>query len=339
MASTINASTSAGLVNTADTSGVLQLQTANTAALTIDASQNATFAGSVKTNTLTSASATALTLQSAGTTAVTVDTSQNVGIGNASPTYKLDVIGGSTVLKLKNSNSTDNTAIRFAGNSSNADLYLVGTNVGSNGTGANFQFYDLVAAATRVTIDSSGNVLVGTTSGGYKLTVVGANTISASGWGSGIGTGMVMTTTVTNANSDAISFNQNATQVGHIQTTSVGTTLYTGTSDSRLKNDLGVATDTSVIDNTVIHEFSWKQNNVSDRGVFAQEAFLVKPHAVYQGDDTVNEDGSLQKPWGVDYSKYVPDLIVYAQQLKKQIQEQQALITQLQADVAALKGA
>ena len=55
MTTTINASTTAGLVNTADTSGVLALQTA-------------------------------------GTTAVTVDASQNVGIGTASPSYKLDVV-------------------------------------------------------------------------------------------------------------------------------------------------------------------------------------------------------------------------------------------------------
>jgi hypothetical protein len=40
MTTTINASTSAGLVQTADTSGILQLQTASTAAVTIDASQN-----------------------------------------------------------------------------------------------------------------------------------------------------------------------------------------------------------------------------------------------------------------------------------------------------------
>jgi hypothetical protein len=39
MASTINASTSSGLVNTADTSGVLHLQTANTTALSISAAQ------------------------------------------------------------------------------------------------------------------------------------------------------------------------------------------------------------------------------------------------------------------------------------------------------------
>ena len=42
MTTTINASTSSGLVNTADTSGILQLQTASTAAVTIDASQNVT---------------------------------------------------------------------------------------------------------------------------------------------------------------------------------------------------------------------------------------------------------------------------------------------------------
>jgi hypothetical protein len=57
MAVTINASTTTGLVQTADTSGVLQLQTANT-------------------------------------TAVTVDASQNVGIGTSSPSAKLGVSDG-----------------------------------------------------------------------------------------------------------------------------------------------------------------------------------------------------------------------------------------------------
>jgi len=47
MAVTINASTSSGLIQTADTSGQLQLQTSGVTALTLDASQNATFAGTV----------------------------------------------------------------------------------------------------------------------------------------------------------------------------------------------------------------------------------------------------------------------------------------------------
>jgi hypothetical protein len=50
MAVTINASTSAGLVNTADTSGVLALQTAGTTAVTVDASQNVTLAGTLTTS-------------------------------------------------------------------------------------------------------------------------------------------------------------------------------------------------------------------------------------------------------------------------------------------------
>jgi len=45
MAVTINASTTAGLVQTADTSGVLALQTAGTTAVTVDASQNVGIGG------------------------------------------------------------------------------------------------------------------------------------------------------------------------------------------------------------------------------------------------------------------------------------------------------
>ena len=51
-------------------------------------------------------------------------------------------------------------------------------------------------------------------------------------------------------------------------------------------------------------------------------------------------------PWGVDYSKFVPDLIVHAQQLKKQVQElntlitaQSATITSLTERITALEGA
>jgi len=49
MASTINASNSGfgGIVSTGDSSGVLTLQSAGTTAVTLDTSQNATFAGKV----------------------------------------------------------------------------------------------------------------------------------------------------------------------------------------------------------------------------------------------------------------------------------------------------
>jgi hypothetical protein len=51
----------------------------------------------------------------------------------------------------------------------------------------------------------------------------------------------------------------------------------------------------------------------------------------------LTDDGNIANPWGVDYSKFVPDLIVHAQQLKKQVQEQQALITTLTDRITALE--
>jgi len=117
MTTTINASTSAGLVNTADTSGILQLQTASTAALTIDASQNTTLAGTLTTTGITNSgvatatrfnptgssvtgngmylpAANSLGLSTNGTNAVYIDSSQNVGIGTTSPSAKLDITNG-----------------------------------------------------------------------------------------------------------------------------------------------------------------------------------------------------------------------------------------------------
>jgi len=69
MASSINASTTAGVVTTADTSGVLNIQTA-------------------------------------GTTAVTVDTTTNVGIGTTSPSQRLHLnIGSATAIYSRIQNS------------------------------------------------------------------------------------------------------------------------------------------------------------------------------------------------------------------------------------------
>jgi len=50
MTTTINASTSAGLIQSADTSGILQLQTANLPAVTINAAQNTTVNNSLTVN-------------------------------------------------------------------------------------------------------------------------------------------------------------------------------------------------------------------------------------------------------------------------------------------------
>ena len=89
MAVTLNASTTAGLVQTADTSGVLALQTA-------------------------------------GTTAVTVDASQNVGIGTASPGARVDVRTAALGTALQLSDDT-NYGANFIGISGGLKLAMNGT--------------------------------------------------------------------------------------------------------------------------------------------------------------------------------------------------------------------
>jgi hypothetical protein len=100
-------------------------------------------------------------------------------------------------------------------------------------------------------------------------------------------------------------------------------TAFNTSSDQRLKKDLGVAVETDVIANTKIHNFEWADGTV-DRGVFAQEAHQVKPSAVKVGSDELNEQDRPINPWAVDYSKYVPDIIVELQALRKEFQDYKA---------------
>ena len=136
MTTTINASNSGsgGLIQTADASGVLALQTA-------------------------------------GTTALTVDTSQNVGIGTTSPGQKLEVAGNvllsnNQYLGVKDSTGAATGFPIFTGSNDAIFGYLA-----SGTTGISTYQFRTGNNSERMRIDSSGNVLVGTTSSSGKLTV------------------------------------------------------------------------------------------------------------------------------------------------------------------------
>jgi len=86
MASIINAATSGGLITTADTSGILQLQTAGTTAVTVDASQNVTVVGSLTAAGLSGPhNGTVGATTPSTVVATTVKASTTMGVGGATP--------------------------------------------------------------------------------------------------------------------------------------------------------------------------------------------------------------------------------------------------------------
>ena len=128
--------------------------------------QTTAFTTTPTINTITSATATALTLQSAGTTAMTVDTSQNVGIGG-SPVggARLTVIGSGVLSQFTGNNA--NNYIQISDNNGLANM-----SIGSIGGGNAYMFSSgytalYAGSAERMRIDSSGNLLVGTTDSSY----------------------------------------------------------------------------------------------------------------------------------------------------------------------------
>lgn len=182
------------------------------------------------------------------------------------------------------------------------------------------------AGVDALTIDASGTLLIGgktTTS----LSIQGAYFEPAGPDGSPSYLRFIKTY---NGYRNCILNYYNGTYVGGIDFTNTSTVFSTA-SDKRLKIDLGVVTSTDVIENLIIHDFEWKVDGSKSRGIFAQEAHPVKPDAVTIGSDEINEDGNLKQPWSVDYSKYIPDLIVYCQELKAIIDTQNARIEALEA--------
>ena len=102
-----------------------------------------------------------LNIQTNETTAITVDASQNVGIGTASPTGKLDIVGtGANILMNRTSFAPKITMQK--------DSTEVSSIQGISGGGQLFTYGSSTTEAMR--IDSSGNLLVGTTSSNGKIT-------------------------------------------------------------------------------------------------------------------------------------------------------------------------
>jgi hypothetical protein len=205
------------------------------------------------------------------------------------------------------------------------------TGLGYVGTASAHSFAFLSSGAERARINSSGNFMVGTTD---------ANPTTGSGIKSEPGTNprfSIVTASSTTATALSI-YSTGAADYrffvdpdGKIYATF---TTIGAISDQRLKEniqDLDVGLDAVMA--LKPRKFDWREgkgkNIKGDRGWIAQEFEQVFPDMIDEWKD--------ESPEGEDpYKSVRADLIPV---LVKAIQEQQALITQLQADVAALKGA
>ena len=284
-------------------------------------------------------SAGSLLLRTNGTTtAVTVDTSQNVGVGVTPSSWATVVpamqIGtGGAFVAAQGSAST----VRIGANAyynggwkytttAAASVYqqLDGSHIwtaAASGTAGN-----AITFTQAMTLDASGNWLLGQTttgaqnlngcyfapSGGMQLVVN-----HASGTSSGNGYSV---------------FCYNASVIGSITQNGTTAVAYNTSSDYRLKNT--IAPMTGALAKVALLKpctYKWNADNSDGEGFIAHELAEVCPHAVTGEKDAVDKNGN-PKYQGIDTSFLVATLTAA-------IQEQQALITQLQADVAALKGA
>jgi len=247
-----------------------------------------------------------------------IDSSGNVGIGTSSPGAKLDVNGGNANTEVR-FNYADNTpgrtvTLRMA-STSNASYTGAGAYVqGIQGAGVDVHSLAFgttqgsTSATERMRIDSSGNLLVGTTTfpnaGGVGFAV-----------GFSSGNPYQETRVNTTASWGHLSFFNPNGGVGSIST-SGSLTSYNVTSDARLKHDIVDAPDAAnLIDAIQVRSFKWNADNSEQRyGFVAQELLEVAPEAVHQPEDP---DATM----GVDYSKLVPMLVKELQSLRARVAE------------------
>lgn len=254
-----------------------------------------------------------------------IDTSGNVGVGTTSPsTYgKFAVYNSASDVESAVVTGGANYATYRLQNSTNRYSMQIRTDLSNAWT-----LRDETAGANRLAVDTSGNLLVGCTAIPTTPGNIGAafqNGISVAG------SQTLTMRTNTTANYEAAYFYNPNGLVGYIRL-SGSATLYSTSSDYRLKENVAPMTGAlEAVSKLKPCTYTWKADGSNGQGFIAHELAEICPDAVSGEKDQMFEDGTI-KPQAIDTSFLVATLVAA-------IQEQQALITQLQADVAALKGA
>jgi hypothetical protein len=232
-----------------------------------------------------------------------IDVSGNVGMGTASPSVKLDAVGA-TGIRVRYDTSGAGISLQQPV-ASGGDAYLLNQ--------ANNAFIFGTNNTERMRIDSSGNVLIGTTAINTispRLTILGMT--AGNQWSCG----------PTSGNDSFFIYNQSSVGVylGY------GNTSWSSSSDERIKTAI-IPFENALEKVCTLRagtgRYLTDEETVSRSFLIAQDVQAVLPEAVNVLDDEI---GTL----GLQYTDVIP-LLVAA------IKEQQALITALTARITALE--
>jgi len=278
------------------------------------------------------------------TTALVADASQNIGVGGVTPSawtaFKAIEVGangagiaGGTGQPVMFCNATYNSGWKYTASNYACNYdQLNGVHrwfYAPSGTAGN-----AITFVEAMRIDTSGNLLVGTTTATGRTTVVAASGVAGAFQNPSAGN---QTVDLWNYGASGtryfMQFNTDAVYTARGYLTYNGSTVAIAqASDARLKENIVDAPSAlQKISEMQIRSFDFKEDGRHvDYGVIAQELYEVLPSAVFEGND--NEDGTIDKPWSVGLEPIVPVLV-------KAIQELKAELDAAKADIATLKGA
>jgi hypothetical protein len=273
-----------------------------------------------------SAGSTGMAFKTGNTERMRIDSSGNVGIGTSSPLVRLHVSTTGT-----STSAFGNVISTFRSEASGRDASIQfsdGTNTGNIGQLSGNLILG-TGGTERMRIDSSGNLLVGTTSAGIANTL--STTIETSGANNSRITVNHSSVAGSSNDSNYMQFGYGGNLIGRIVQASTTTVSYTTSSDYRLKENIEPMT--GALDKVALLKpctYVWKASGEASQGFIAHELAEVCPDAVNGEKDAVDEEGNI-KPQGIDTSFLVATLTAA-------LQEAHGLIKDLQARVDVLEG-
>ena len=342
--------TAAGAFTTLSATGVTTVQAGTNSAPAI------TTTGDTNTGIFFPAADT-IAFTEGGVESMRIDSSGNVGIGSTTINNNKLLVkgthaGGRSIAAVQTDQAATGSSVYLGFyNSSDSRIGIIGCDTATNmqiGAIENVPLTFATNNTERMRIDSSGNLLVGTTStlDNSRLTVsqTGNNTCIAASTTSSGGSSVYRAVTSQTSMTAMVFLTSTSTTAGAISSSST-TTTYSTSSDYRLKENIApMAGALAKIAQLKPVTYNWKSDGSVGQGFIAHELQAVVPDCVTGEKDAVetytDEDGNEQtrpKYQGIDTSFLVATLTAAIQELKAQLDESNLILTSVKTELDATK--